>query len=192
MRLIGLVVCLVLALGALGQEKEPAPVSADALFNQLAAAVGPSRCVRVGEFDGAPGWGDLWLQRVRYRVVENGVVKIKDAVIAAEAKGLPEENARWLEDVPDPLKEAPVAEADPLGTDEEILTAVGGVVLKAQIERHAVVGDSLPSATVAGYREVDGTPVEFKVVVYNKGGVLVSSEPVDKATAAAAAVEAVK
>ena len=191
MKRIGLMVCLVLALGAFAQEKVE-PVSEAALFNELAAVVGPSRCVRVGEFDGAPGWGDLWLQRVRYRVIENGVVRVKDAAIVAEFKGLPEENAWWLEEVPGPLREAPEAEADPLGTDVEILAAVGGVVLKAEIERHPVVADSLPSATVSGYREVDGKPTEFKVVVYSKGGTLVSNEPVDKATAAAAPVEAVK
>lgn len=187
MKRIGLMV-VVLALAGLGWAQEKVePVSEAALFNELAAVVGPSRCVRVGEFDGAPGWGDLWLQKVRYRVIENGVVKVKDAAIVAEFKGLPEENAWWLEEVPGPLKEAPEAEADPLGTDKEILTAVGGNIVRAEIERHPVVGDVAPSATVYGYREVDGKPVEFKVVVYSKGGTLVSNEPVDKATAAAAA-----
>jgi hypothetical protein len=100
------------------------------------------------------------------------------AVVVDEAT----DEANWQGRVPSVITAA-APKADPLGTDQEILTAVGGTILKAEIARHPVVGDSAPSATVVGYREVDGKPTEFKVVVYSKGGVLVSSEPVGTATA---------
>lgn len=89
--------------------------------------------------------------------------------------------AFWSNRAPSVLPPKPSEEIPAVGTDKQILTAVGGNIVKAEIIRHPIVADVPPSATVVGYREIDGKPVEFKVVVYSKGGVLVSNEPTEKA-----------
>jgi hypothetical protein len=113
----------------------------------------------------------------------NAILDNTVAVVVEDATG----DANWQGRVPSVITAAAVPKADPLGTDKEILTAVGGNIVKAEITRHPVVGDVAPSATVVGYRDVDGKTVEFKVVVYSKGGVLVSNEPVGAAAAEAVA-----
>lgn len=157
--------------------------------------------IAVGEENGQRGtfmpgvaWGglDLYYCRLVWLIDEGETIKkeSKDVLIIDAGKPGSEEVIGWLGEQPAFMKPAP--DADPLGTDKEILTAVGGNIVKAEITRHPVVGDVAPSATVYGYREIDGKPVEFKVVVYRKGDVLVSNEPTDKAASAAAALEPAK
>lgn len=128
-----------------------------------------------------PDWG---IAQISYLQIKGNAITDNTVAVMINTKT---GEAFWSSREPTPITEKP-APADPLGTDKEILTAVGGNIVKAEITRHPIVGDVPPSATVYGYREVDGTPVEFKVVVYSKGGVLVSNEPTEKA----ATVEAVK
>ena len=136
--------------------------------------------------------GTLYAGKIAWVELSNGIVSLTGhevivKVTVDENQQITTQTAYWVNGLPEPLKEE--TPADPLGTDKEILTAVGGNIVKAEIERHAVVGDVAPSATVYGYREIDGKPVEFKVVVYSKGGVLVSNEPTDKATVSAEAIK---
>lgn len=150
--------------------------------------------IAVGEENGQRGtfmpsvaWGglDLYYCRLVWLIDEGETIKkeSKDVLIIDAGKPGSEEVIGWLGEQPAFMK--PAQAADPLGTDREILTAVGGNIVKAEITRHPVVGDVAPSATVYGYREIEGKPVEFKVVVYRKGDVLVSNEPTDKAAASA-------
>lgn len=134
--------------------------------------------------------GTLYAGRVAWVQVTGAIVEQKGAEVVVRNLGLIEnkvnvEEAFWVGDTPAPLKE-PVDKTPAVGTDKAILEAVGGVIVKADIQRSAAVGDTPPSATVTGVREVDGKTVEFKAVVYLKGDVLVSSEPTTKALSAAA------
>lgn len=85
------------------------------------------------------------------------------------------EKAVWLGDPPEID-----AATDALGTDDEIVAALGKTIIKARVNRDK--GDL--AATVTGVEEIDGKPVEFKAMVYRKGGSLVSGDVTEKAAEA--------
>ena len=122
-----------------------------------------------------PGWA---IAQISYLQITGDAIADNTVAVMVNTKT---GEAFWSNRAPSVL---PPKQVEEVGTDKEILTAVGGNIVKAEIQRSASVGDVPPSATVVGYREIDGKTIEFKVVVYSKGGVLVSDEPTAAAVAA--------